>query len=167
MDLNALTKLHYGVYILSSAADGKMSGQTTNSVMQVTSDPVQIAACVSKQNFTYELINKSGKFSISAISQEAPFKFIGNFGFKSGRNINKFENIEHYISNGIPVVTQHATAVFELELVQKIDLGTHEIFIGKVTEMKITDNSQTTMTYEHYHKVKGGLTPKNAPTFGK
>ncbi len=168
MDFKALTKMQYGIYIISAASEGKASGQVANAVIQVTSDPVQFAACVSKKNFTCELIEKSGKFAMSAISQDAPFEFLGKFGFRSGRDVNKFENVEHITSaSGIPVVTAYATAVYELDVVSKTDTGSHIIFIGKVTDMKVIDDTKETMTYEYYHKVKGGMTAKNAPTYVK
>lgn len=168
MDLKALEKMQYGVYIISSAFDGKMSGQLANAVMQVTAEPVYFAVCISKQNFTYELIDKSEKFSITALSQEAPFEFMGRFGFRSGRDINKFENIKYTVSeSGIPIVTQHAVAAYEFDIKKKLDVDTHVIFIGKIKNMIMIDESKNTMTYDYYHKVKGGLTSKNAPTYRK
>jgi ferric-chelate reductase [NAD(P)H] len=168
MDLNALKKIQYGMYIISSAADGKMSAQLANTVVQVTAEPVQFAISLSKQNFTYELIEKSAKFAVTALSEEAPFEFMGKFGFKSGRTIDKFEKTAYTLSNeGIPVVTEFATALYKADVVNKLDNGTHVLFIGKVTDMEIIDDSKNTMTYDYYHKVKGGLTAKNAPTFIK
>ncbi|MCL1972682.1 MAG: flavin reductase family protein [Endomicrobia bacterium] len=168
MDINALKKIQYGMYIISSAAEGKMSAQIANTVFQMTADPVQFAVSISKQNFTYELMEKSGKFAVTAISEDATFEFIGKLGFKSGRNINKFEKVKYEISAaGIPVVSDFATAVYEAEITNKLDMDTHVLFIGKVTDMKIIDDSKNTMTYDYYHKVKGGLTAKNAPTYVK
>ncbi|MCL2144198.1 MAG: flavin reductase family protein [Endomicrobia bacterium] len=168
MDINALKKIQYGMYIISSAAEGKMSAQLSNTVFQITADPVQFAISISKQNFTYELIEKSGKFAITALSEDAPFEFMGKFGFKSGRSINKFEKVSHEISAaGIPAVLDFAAAVYEAETVKKIDMDTHVVFIGKITDMKIIDDSKNAMTYDYYRKVKGGLTAKNAPTYTK
>ena len=169
MDFNALKKMHYGMYIVSSAADGKMSAMIANTVFQVTAEPVLFAASISKQNFTYELIKKSGKFAVTAIAEEAPFEFIGKFGFKSGRAINKFDKVNHIISESgkLPIVLEYATAIYEAEVVKEMDLDTHILFIGKVLNMQVIDEKKPTMTYEHYHTVKGGMTAKNAPTFIK
>lgn len=168
MDLKPLGKIQYGVYIISSGAGGKMSGQIANTVMQVTAEPVNLTVCVSKKNFTFELIEKSKKFSVTALSEDTPFEFMGKFGFKSGRDINKFENAGHYVSqNDIPVVTQYATAVYEVDVIFTLDLGTHVLFAGKTSSMKFIDETKNTMTYDYYHKVKGGLTAKNAPTYRK
>ena len=168
MDINALKKIQYGMYIISSAAEGKMSGQIANTVFQAAAAPVRFGVSISKQNFTYELMEKAGKFAVTALSEDAPFEFMGKFGFKSGRNINKFEKVKHEISAaGIPVVLDFAAAVYEAEITKKLDMDGHVLFIGKVTDMKIIDNSKNTMTYDYYHKVKGGLTAKNAPTYVK
>jgi len=168
MDTNALKKTQYGMYLISSAAEGKRSAQLANAVFQVTADPTQFAISLSKQNFTCELADKSGKFSITALSEDAPFEFMGKFGFRSGRNVNKFEKVNHEISaDGIPIVTDFATAAYTADIVKKLDAETHILFIGKITDMKIIDDSKNTMTYDYYHKVKGGLTAKNAPTFIK
>ncbi|MCL2335535.1 MAG: flavin reductase family protein [Endomicrobia bacterium] len=169
MDLTALNKMQYGVYIVSSTADGKMSAMIANTVFQVCAEPVLFAASISKQNFTYELIKKSEKFAVSALSEDAPFEFIGKFGFKSGRTVNKFDKVNHTISKSgkLPIVLEYAAAVYEVEVVKDIDLDTHVLFIGKVFNMQLIDEKKPTMTYDYYHKVKGGMTAKNAPTFIK
>ena len=165
MDLTALEKIQYGVYFIASAFDGQKSAFAANSVMQVCASPVKIAVSVSKQNWTYGLIEKAGLFSISAVSQSAPFEFIGNFGFKSGKIFNKFENAGYKtFESGIPAITQYVSAVFELKSIDKIDVGSHMVFIGEVLSMEKL-SEETTMTYEYYHKIKGGLTAKNAPTY--
>ncbi|MCL2390727.1 MAG: flavin reductase family protein [Endomicrobia bacterium] len=165
MDFTALEKIQYGVYLIASAFDGQKSAFAANSVMQVCASPVKIAISVSKQNWTYGLIEKAGLFSISAVSQSAPFEFIGKFGFRSGKTFNKFENTEYKtFESGIPAVIQYAAAVFELKITGKIDVGSHTVFIGEVLNMEKL-SEETTMTYEYYHKIKGGLTAKNAPTY--
>jgi ferric-chelate reductase [NAD(P)H] len=166
MDTKALTKIQYGIYIVSSYSDGKSSGQIVNTVFQITSDPVQLAVSLSKQNFTCELLLQSSKFAITALSEDAPFEFIGKFGFRTGRYIDKFENVQHIISeNHIPIVTDYAAAVFETEVISKTDFGSHILFAGKVVDMQLINEKQNTMTYEYYHKVKGGIAAKNAPTY--
>ncbi|MDR1941873.1 MAG: flavin reductase family protein [Endomicrobium sp.] len=166
MDIKALQKIQYGIYIVCAQSDGKRSGQIANCIFQVTSEPILFAVILSKQNFTYELLEKSGKLSISAVTQEAPLKFIAKFGFQSGRNIDKFADAQHIVlQNGTPAVTSYATAIYGLEVINKIDLSTHIEFISKVTDMKVIDETKDTMTYDYYHKIKGGLTAKNAPTY--
>ena len=167
MDFKALEKIQYGVYLIASAFDGQKSAFAANSVIQVSADPVKIAVSVSKQNWTHELIEKSGILSISAVSQSAPFEFIGKFGFRSGKTADKFENVEYKtFESGVPAVIQYASAIFELKVIDKFDVESHSIFVGKVLNMEKL-SEETTMTYEYYHKVKGGLTAKNAPTYIK
>ncbi|MCL2485393.1 MAG: flavin reductase family protein [Endomicrobia bacterium] len=167
MDLTALEKIQYGVYLIAAAFDGKKSAFAANSIVQVSAQPVKFAVSVSKQNWTYELIEKSGCFSISAITMSAPFEFIGKFGFHTGKTFDKFANTEYKtFESGVPAVTQYAGAIFELKISGKIDVGDHTVFIGDVLNMERL-SQETTMTYEYYHKIKGGLTAKNAPTYIK
>jgi flavin reductase (DIM6/NTAB) family NADH-FMN oxidoreductase RutF len=93
---------------------------------------------------------------------------IGQFGFKCGRDINKFEGINFIMGKtGVPVVTDHAIAFIEMEVADEMDCGTHTIFLGRVKESDILDGSSEPMTYAYYYKVKGGKSPRNAPTYQK
>jgi len=167
MDLKALQKINYGVYILCSKKNGKRNGQVSNAVMQVSSDPPTIAVSVNKQNFTHDLIGSSKVFSISILSKEAPLKFIGQFGFNTGRNFDKFANVKSKIGKtGAPIVLDHTVSYLEAEVIGSFDAATHTVFIGRVIEGEVL-SSQEPMTYSYYHEVKKGSTPKNAPTYVK
>ncbi len=166
MDLNALRKFNYGVYIVSSKKnDGAFNGQIANTVFQVTSEPVQIAVCINTGNYTHGFISESGLFSVSILSKDAPLKFIGQFGFKSGRDTDKFEGVKYFLGpSGVPVVMDYSVASLEAEVVSRLDVGTHTLFIGKVSDCKMFSDLEP-MTYEYYHLVKGGKSPKAAPTY--
>ena len=163
--MSAFNKLQYGMYIITSAFDGKIGGQIANTVFQITSNPAIIAISVSKQNNTHILLTGSKKAVISVVTEESPFEFIGKFGFRSSRDFDKFSGVEYKTNNdGVPIVTQFANAYFETEIVSQFETETHTIFMCKVIDSVVL-NDKPTMTYDYYHKVKKGLTPKNAPTF--
>jgi flavin reductase (DIM6/NTAB) family NADH-FMN oxidoreductase RutF len=165
MNLNALHKIGYGMYIIGSHQDGKLNGQIANTVFQITSEPPTVAISINKQNLTHEYIKASKVFSASMLSQAAPLPFIGGFGFKSGRDVDKLKNINYKVGQtGSPVVTDNVTAYLEAEVIQEIDAGTHTIFIGKVVAAEIL-NEEPCMTYEYYYQVKRGTTPKTAPSY--
>jgi len=165
MNLNALYNISYGVYIVGSHDGEKLNAQTANSVMQITSEPPTIAASINKTNLTHEYMKSSKTFSVSILCQTTPLPFIGNFGFKSGRDINKFKNVKYKLGQtGSPVVTDNAVAYLEAEVLQDIDAGTHTIFIGKVVAAEVL-TQEPVMTYEYYHQIKRGVTPKTAPTY--
>ncbi len=167
MDLKALFKLSYGMYIVTSVNREKKCGQIANTVFQVTSDPPQVAVCINKQNETHGAISASGKFCLSVLSETAPMTLIGRFGFKSGRDTDKFGPTEHTAgANGCPVVTEHSIACFEASVNMTADSGTHTLFVGEVTEAK-TLYEGAPMTYAYYHEIKGGKSPKTAPTYIK
>lgn len=167
MDLETFFTINYGMYIISSYDDHKINGQIVNTVFQVSAEPPKLAICINKENLTYDYIMKSKIFTISALSTSAPMPFIGQFGFKSGRDINKFENVEHKTGKlKAPIVWDNTISYFECELENNCDIGTHNILIGKVIDAQFIRDGEL-MTYAYYHDVKGGRSPKSAPTFNK
>jgi len=165
MDLKTLFKVSYGLYIVSSKKGNKYNGQIANTVFQVTSDPPTITVCVNKQNLTHEFISSSKLFTVSILTEEAPMQFIGKFGFKSGRGIDKFADANHKIGiTSAPIVTDFSLGYLETEVINQIDVGTHTLFIGKIVEAKLL-NDKPPMTYAYYHEIKKGKSPKTAPTY--
>lgn len=165
MNKAALHKISYGLYIITSGQEGKGNGQIGNTLFQVTSEPATVAISINKQNFTHELIKLSRRFTVSILSQEAPMTFIGLFGFKSGRDVNKLTNVKtRQGTMGVPIVIDYSIGYLETEVIQEMDCGTHTIFIGRVVDADITGEAKP-MTYDYYHKVKGGKAPKTAPTY--
>jgi len=167
MDAKILHKISYGVYIITSKKDDKINGQIANTVMQVASDPMLIAVCINKQNLTHEYIMQSKKFAVSILSQDVPMEIIGTFGFKSGRDINKFENIKYKTDiNGLPVISEHTVGCLSADVQDSVDAATHTLFIGKIVDAE-TFNNDVPLTYSDYHTLKNGKSPKTAPTYIK
>lgn len=165
LDLTAFYKMTYGLYIVTAAYGTVKGGCIVNTVTQVTAEPPKVAVSVSKQNYTSWLIGQSGFFTATALTQDAGMDLIGAFGFRSGRDENKFNGFPTaYDQNGVPYVTSHAAAVFSCKVEQQVDLGTHWMFIGEATEARQLSNDEL-MTYAYYHTVKKGGTPKNAPSY--
>lgn len=167
MNNKALYKISYGLYVVTSKKGKKLNGQIANTAIQVTSDPVQVAVVINKNNLTHEFIKNSKVFAVSVLSKITPMTFIGQFGFKSGKDTaNKFENVEYKIGKtGAPIVLDNSIAYLEAELVNSLDVGTHTIFVGKVVDAEVIDDNEEPMTYAYYHEVKKGKSPKNAPTY--
>ena len=165
MNKSAFYKLSYGLYVITSGKEGRFNGQIANTVFQVTSDPPTVAVSINKQNFTHDHISSSRRFAVSILEEATPMTMIGRFGFKCGRDIDKFEGIGTRVGKtGIPIVTDHAIAFIEAEVVGEMDCGTHTIFLGRVVECDVLGTAQP-MTYAYYNTVKGGKSPKNAPTY--
>jgi flavin reductase (DIM6/NTAB) family NADH-FMN oxidoreductase RutF/rubredoxin len=167
MDTDILHNLSYGVYIVSSFKGGTLNGQIANTVFQVTSEPATIAVSINKKNLTHEYIESSSAFSVSVLEEDTPLKAIGKFGFKSGRDGDKFKDIRFKrLASGCPVVLDHTVGYIAAKVTKKLDCGTHTIFLGEVTESGVLKAAKS-MTYEYYHQVKRGTTPETAPTFIK
>lgn len=165
MNHQALHKISYGIYIVSSRKDKSFNGQICNTVFQVTSEPPAIAISISKQNYTHEFILASRVFTVSILLKTTPLDFIGRFGFKCGRDIDKFQGVKFNIgTTGAPIVLDNTTAYLEAEVIKEADVGTHTIFIGRIVEAEVLNNGEP-MTYEYYHEIKRGATPKSAPTY--
>ena len=167
MNLKAIQKICYGVYIISSKKDGKINGQIANTAFQITSDPPTMAISVNKQNLTHQFIESSKVFTISILSKFAPMTLIGKFGFKSGRDTDKFADTKYKTgATGAPIVLENTIGFLECEVLSMTDVGTHTIFIGKVVDCDVLSDNEP-MTYAYYHSVKGGKEPKTAPTYIK
>lgn len=168
MDKLAFSKVSYGVYIATTKYEEKASGCVITTLMQITAeDTPKMMVAVNKSNYTNELIKKSKKVNVSVLSEEADMLLIGKFGFRSGRDFDKLEGTENVIGkNGIPAVTQSATAYFEANVINEIEAGTHTIFLLEVAEA-VKLNDKLSMTYDYYHKVVKGKTPKTAATFSE
>lgn len=165
MDSKILHKISYGLYIISSINGDKFNGQIANTVFQITSDPPTIAVSINKDNFTHDFILDSKVFTVSILSTEAPMKFIGRFGFKSGRDIDKFENMDYKLGKtGAPIVLENSIAYLEAKVINRLDVGTHTLFVGEVVDAQALKDGET-MTYAYYHEIKGGKAPKSAPTY--
>ena len=161
--MSALFQLSSGVYVVCSAAEGKASGCIANTAIQVTSTPPQIAITLNKKNLTSELIAKSGLFRVGMLAEAATLEFIGLFGFKSGRDLDKFAGCGAVSTwKGIPCPVTFVTGVLSCALKNTVDVGTHLIFIGEVEEDAILSEDPV-MTYAFYHHTRKGSTPPNAP----
>ncbi len=166
MDLRITWKIQYGMFIISSEYDGKKNGQIANTFFQVTADPPRFGVSINKLNFTHDLIDKKQAFSVSILNEDAPMTFMGKFGFKSGRDIDKFEDTDYLEGKtGVPIVRDYTLGYIECEVIDKIDAGTHTLFIGEMLEGEIWDEGANPMTYAFYHLVKNGKTPKTATHF--
>lgn len=151
MDTSVLFKIGYGLYVLTAKEDEKDNGCIINTVMQVTSDPLQIAIAVNKKNYTNGMIQRTKKFNLSILSEEADFAEFKHFGYQSGKNVNKFESFEQAkrSPNGVLYVTEGANAFISAYVKQEIDLETHTLFIAQLVEAQsLTD--KPTMTYDFY-----------------
>jgi flavin reductase (DIM6/NTAB) family NADH-FMN oxidoreductase RutF/rubredoxin len=165
VNLNALHLCSYGLYVVCSKDDGKYNGQIVNTVFQVTSEPPRIAVSINKANLTHEYVSRSKVFSASILSTEAPMTFIGTWGFKSGRDTDKFKDANFKIGKtGAPILLDYTAAYLEAEVEQSIDVGTHTLFIGRLIDSEVIRESEP-MTYAYYHQVKKGKTPEKAATY--
>lgn len=148
----ALRRISYGLYIVSSYKGDKMNGQCANSVFQVTSDPIQIAVGINKNNLTHEYIQDSQVFSVSILDTKG-LALVKHFGYRSGRTADKFTGVAFAKGHtGTPLI-KDCLAALECKVVGKLDLGTHTLFVGEVTCARVNGIGEP-MTYAVYHQIK-------------
>lgn len=150
--MDALTKISYGLYILTTEYAGKDNGCIVNTVCQVANNPQKIMVSVNNQSYTCELIKASGKFNISVLKEETPFYVFEHFGFVSGRDKNKFEKNDNIFrsENDIYVVPKFANSYISGKVTETIDSGSHTIFIADITAQYVFSD-EPSITYSYYH----------------
>ena len=158
---NPLFNIQYGLFVITTCDNGQDNGCISNTVAQVTAQPNRISVALNKGNFTTELIQRSGRFTASIISEAADFELFKHFGFQSGRTVNKFADFTdcRRVSNGTFAITRGTNAVISADVEQAIDLGTHMLFIGLVTEMEVLADVPSA-TYNYY---QSNIKPKPQP----
>lgn len=151
-DLKALFKIGYGLYVVTSNDGERDNGLIVNTVSQVTSTPNRVAVTINKENYSHHVIKKTGVMNLNILSIEAPFKVFEDFGFRSGRNVDKFAGQTVLRSdNGLVFLNQYINSFMSLKVEQYIDLGTHGMFICSITEARVISNVES-MTYDYYQK---------------
>ena len=161
MDNKAMFKIGYGLYVLTANEGEKDNGCIINTAIQVTSTPNRIAVTVNKQNKTHDMILATNTFNLSVLTTQAPFGIFKHFGFQTGKNVNKFEELEGYsrAENRVCYIAQYTNAYISGKVVQTIDLGTHTMFLADVTDAKVL-SSVPTVTYDYYQQ---NIKPKPQP----
>jgi len=168
LDLESLFKLSYGMCIVSSKKNGRFNGCIVNTVFQLTPEPPMVAASINRKCLTHEYISDSKVFAVSILSQEVPMSFIGRFGFKTGRDIDKFERINYKLGQtGAPIILDNTVGFLEAEVAESIDVVTHTLFVAKIVACETLDEGAEPMTYAYYRDIKRGRTPKTAATYIK
>ena len=151
MDIKAMYKLSYGLFVLTAREADKDNGCIINTAIQAALSPNQLSICVSKANYTHDIIKKTGEFTVSVLSQNAEFDLFKHFGFQSGRELNKFENFSKCKrgANGIYYITEGTNAYISVKVTKTNDLGSHTMFIGEISDMEVLSEVPS-VTYDYY-----------------
>ncbi len=163
MNSMILRQLSYGVYIVSTLDGTSPTGCTANSVMQITSSPATLAVSINHDNYTNKCIKESQLFAVSVLSESSDPGIIGTFGFQSGKDTKKFEQVEYQMRQNLPVVTD-SCGYMVCKVISQAETSSHTVFIGEIIDGDVFSNNPP-MTYSYYHTVIKGKSPKNAPTY--
>jgi len=162
MNVKALWNLSYGVYIVSTLDKDRPCGCTANSAVQITDTPATVAVSINHGNYTNGCIKDCGLFAVNILAEDSPPVLIGGFGFRSGRDTDKFDGVESEIAAGVPVL-KAGCGYIVCRVLSTLETPTHTVFLGEVLDAGARPG--TPMTYAYYHNVIKGKTAKNAPTY--
>ena len=147
MDKKAMYKLTYGLFILTAREGEKDNGCIVNTVTQVTTEPNRITVAVNKKNYTHDMIQRTGSFNVSVLTEDSKFDTYKHWGFQSGANVDKLEEIAYQrAENGIVYIAEECNAYISAKVISATDLGTHTLFLAEVT-----DDGES-VTYSYYQK---------------
>lgn len=165
VDNGAMFKLSYGLFVLTARENGRDNGCIINTAGMLTDTPKRIQIAVNKQNYTHDMILRTGEFNVSVLTEEVPFKLFQQFGFCSGRDTDKFEKVSYSdrTANGLRYVPEYTNAVISGKVVSAADYGTHTLFVAEVTEAKVL-SGDSSVTYQYYFDH---IKPKPAPATEK
>lgn len=151
MDNKTLHKLTYGLFVLTAKDGKKDNGCIINTAIQAASEPNLLSICVSKENFTHDMIMKTNEFTVSIISQDADFELFKHFGFQTGRDVDKFDSYTDCKrgANGIFYVTKGVNAYISVKVSKSEDLGSHTMFVGEITEAEVLSDVPSA-SYQYY-----------------
>ncbi len=164
MDTRIFRSMSYGVYVAGTMDGDRPTGCIVNSVMQITSQPATVAISVNHDNYTNGCIAGSGLFSFSILAEDSDPGLIGGFGFRSGKDVDKFDGVDYEMAAGCPVVKDSCGYVV-CRVIGTMETATHTVFLGEVIDGAVYDGDRKPMTYAYYHQVVKGKSPKNAPTY--
>lgn len=166
MEMSALWKSSYGMYAIGTLDGKRPTGCIVNTVIQITSDNPVIAISMNKNNYTYDCIKRTGRFSVSILSEKTTQNVIAKLGFSSGRDTDKFDGdiFAWEYMDGLPVVNENSCAHITAEVITMTEMETHYVILARVQDAKVTSDYNP-MTYKYYHEVIKGKAPKNAPTY--
>lgn len=147
----ALFKLGYGLYVVTTKYEGQENGCVVNTVMQLTSNEIKIGVCINKGNYTHEIINKSKHMIVNCLTEKTPFSVIQNFGFKKGREENKLDIDYKKYYGGIAYLAKYSNAYLALKVESSVDLDSHTLFICTLNESEVLSEDNS-LTYDYYFK---------------
>lgn len=148
----ALYRISYGLYIITAQAEGKDNGQCANTCFQITSEPARLAIGINKQNFTHELIQKSGKFGVSVLNKTGQ-DYARRFGYRSGRDVDKFEGLAVHRGESGVLLLDDVLVTMQATVMNQMDAGTHTLFLADVTNGEILQEGDP-MTYDFFRAIR-------------
>jgi rubredoxin/flavin reductase (DIM6/NTAB) family NADH-FMN oxidoreductase RutF len=165
VDLAAFWSITYGMYLCTTRIGNRRNAAVVNTFGQIAMDPCSVSVSVSKKNLTCDMLMESGRYAVQVLEKETPLSFVGRFGFRSGRDMDKLKGVRYRDgADGCPVVLEHTLTSFEAEVTDSVDCGTHMLFAGRALRAETLKQGEP-LTYAFYHEVKGGRTGKNAPGY--
>ena len=166
MNNKAMHRLSYGLFVLTAKEGEKDNGCIVNTVIQVTTEPNCIAVAVNKKNYTHDMIERTGMFNVSVLTEKSSFETYKHWGFQSGADVDKAKEITFSrANNGIIYLTEETNAFISARVRSAIDLGTHTLFLADVTDAEVLSDDPS-VTYAYYQSNIKQAPKTDAPKKG-
>ena len=166
MDNKAMHRLSYGLFVLTAKEGEKDNGCIVNTVIQVTTEPNCIAVAVNKKNYTHDMIERTGTFNVSVLTEKSSFETYKHWGFQSGADVDKAKEITFSrANNGIIYLTEETNAFISARVRSSVDLGTHTLFLAEVTDAEVLSDDPS-VTYAYYQSTIKQAPKADAPKKG-
>lgn len=156
-------KLSYGMYVVTSLDGETPKGCIANCAAQITAEPATVAVSMNHDNYTNKCIQKTKRFAVSVLAVDSDPMMIRTFGYRSGATFDKFAGVPYEMRDGLPVIPD-GCGYFTCDVIDVMDTPTHTVYLGKIVESAVNADREQ-MTYDYYHQVIKGSSPKNAPTY--
>lgn len=151
-----LQKFTYGMYVVSSGNAGCLI-DTACQITSAKDDYCIITIALNKKNETTNKILENNRAAVSILAKDAPFDLISTFGYKSSRDIDKFEKYLMTQVDNTKILTDHCIGWLYGEVVNKMEFSSHILFAIKIKYAHIL-NHEEPFTYSDYKKFISNMT---------
>jgi flavin reductase len=160
---------HYptGVTVVTSGREEKVEGMTANAVISVSLDPLLFLVSVHKDARLNPRIKEEGYFAVSLLAddQEGLSRLFASPERSSGPPaLHSLGG--GYGSTGAPLASG-ALAVIECELADIYAGGDHDLFLGRVVEVRLGDTRKGPLIFHEggYPSLKAAPRPEETGAF--
>lgn len=149
---DVLDRFHYGIYLVTTAADGLYNGMIASWVTQCSHEPPFVSLAIRKNRLSHGQILQAGRFTLNLLPRDA-MPMVGQFKIPDWKR--KFDGVDHDLSPlGNPVV-RNAVGYLDCVVERAVETGDHTLFIGRITGGALMRDSEALSTIQYPGRYRG------------